>query len=170
MKNIVLVGPMGVGKSTIGRLLAAELHHEFFDTDKLVENRAGADISWIFDIEGESGFRVRESAALAELCQQPELVIATGGGIILAEENRRLLSTYGTVVYLTASVSQLIRRTEKDKKRPLLQVEDPKQKIIELLENRDPLYRSVADKVVETDGQTPKQVAEDLAAFVVEGL
>lgn len=154
---------MGVGKSTIGRLLAGVLSRDFFDTDKLVEDRAGADISWIFDIEGEGGFRLRETSVLEELCQQQDLILATGGGIILAEENRRLLNTYGSVVYLTASVGQLVRRTEKDKKRPLLQVDDPKQRIIELLEERDPLYRSVADVVIETDGKTPKQVAEFIA-------
>lgn len=154
---------MGVGKSTIGRLLAAGLRRDFYDTDKLIEDRAGADISWIFDIEGEQGFRVRESNTLSELCQQDDLVIATGGGIIVREENRKLLNKYGQVVYLTASISQLVRRTDKDKKRPLLQVDDPKQKIIELLESRDPLYREVADIIIETDGKTPKQVAESLA-------
>lgn len=154
---------MGVGKSTIGRLLAAGLRRDFYDTDKLIEDRAGADISWIFDIEGEQGFRVRESNMLSELCQQDDLVIATGGGIIVREENRKLLNKYGQVVYLTASISQLVRRTDKDKKRPLLQVDDPKQKIIELLESRDPLYREVADIIIETDGKTPKQVAESLA-------
>ncbi|MBB6519798.1 shikimate kinase AroK [Pseudoteredinibacter isoporae] len=163
MKSIVLVGPMGVGKSTIGRLLATSLRRDFYDTDKLIEDRAGADISWIFDIEGEEGFRQRESNTLSELCQQDDLVIATGGGIIVREDNRKLLNKYGRVVYLTASISQLVRRTDKDKKRPLLQVDDPKQKIIELLESRDPLYREVADLIVETDGKTPKQVAESLA-------
>lgn len=153
---------MGVGKSTIGRLLADSLQREFFDTDKLIEDRAGADISWIFDIEGEEGFRQRESNTLAELCEQDDLVIATGGGIIMREENRKLLNKYGRVVYLTASIAQLVRRTDKDKKRPLLQVEDPKQKIVELLELRDPLYREVADVIIETDGKTPKQVAEAL--------
>lgn len=153
---------MGVGKSTIGRMLATSLQRDFYDTDKLIEDRAGADISWIFDIEGEAGFRQREHSTLEELCQQDDLVIATGGGIVMREDNRKLLSTYGHVVYLTASISQLVRRTDKDKKRPLLQVDDPKQKIIELLELRDPLYREVADFIVETDGKTPKQVAEHL--------
>ncbi|MCV6623392.1 MAG: shikimate kinase AroK [Cellvibrionaceae bacterium] len=166
VKSIVLVGPMGVGKSTIGRLLASALQRDFYDTDKLIEDRAGADISWIFDIEGEDGFRVRESNTLAELCMQDDLVIATGGGIIMREENRKLLNKYGHVVYLTASVNQLVRRTDKDKKRPLLQVDDPKQKIIELLELRDPLYREVADFIIETDGKTPKQVAETLVQEV----
>jgi len=157
---------MGVGKSTIGRLLASALQRDFYDTDKLIEDRAGADISWIFDIEGEEGFRVRESNTLTELCMQDDLVIATGGGIIMREENRKLLNKYGHVVYLTASVNQLVRRTDKDKKRPLLQVDDPKQKIIELLELRDPLYREVADFIIETDGKTPKQVAEALVQEV----
>lgn len=153
---------MGVGKSTIGRMLAASLQRDFYDTDKLIEDRAGADISWIFDIEGEEGFRQREHLTLEELCQQDDLVIATGGGIVMREDNRKILSKYGHVVYLTASISQLVRRTDKDKKRPLLQVDDPKQKIIDLLELRDPLYREVADFTIETDGKTPKQVAESL--------
>lgn len=157
---------MGVGKSTIGRLLASELGREFYDTDKVIEDRAGADIAWIFDIEGEEGFRQRESNVLAELSRQQDLVLATGGGIVIKPENRRELSTNVLAVYLTASVNQLVRRTERDKKRPLLQVENPRQKIIELLESRDPLYREVAHLVVETDGKSPKQVAELIAAEI----
>ncbi|MCV6626728.1 MAG: shikimate kinase AroK [Cellvibrionaceae bacterium] len=166
LKSIALVGPMGVGKSTIGRLLASELGREFYDTDKVIEDRAGADIAWIFDIEGEEGFRQRESNVLAELSRQQDLVLATGGGIVIKPENRRELSTIVLAVYLTASVNQLVRRTERDKKRPLLQVENPRQKIIELLESRDPLYREVAHLVVETDGKSPKQVAELIAAEI----
>ncbi|MCV6615275.1 MAG: shikimate kinase, partial [Cellvibrionaceae bacterium] len=142
------------------------LGREFYDTDKVIEDRAGADIAWIFDIEGEEGFRQRESNVLAELSRQQDLVLATGGGIVIKPENRRELSTNVWAVYLTASVNQLVRRTERDKKRPLLQVENPRQKIIELLESRDPLYREVAHLVVETDGKSPKQVAELIAAEI----
>ncbi|UZJ43257.1 shikimate kinase AroK [Marinimicrobium sp. C6131] len=161
--NVFLVGPMGAGKSTIGRLLAAELKVPFYDSDRVIEQRTGADIPWIFDVEGESGFRDRESAVLAELAEEPGAVIATGGGIVLRPENAEVMHRSGRVCYLTASVEHLVERTAKDKKRPLLQVDNPRQKIIELLEQRDPLYRAVADWVVVTDRRPPKAVARDIA-------
>lgn len=162
--NVFLVGPMGVGKSTIGRLLAAELKVPFFDSDRVIEQRTGADIPWIFDVEGESGFRDRESAVLAELAEEPGVVVATGGGIVLRPDNAEVMHRAGHVCYLTASLEQLVERTAKDKKRPLLQVDNPRQKIIELLEQRDPLYRAVADFVVSTDRRPPRAVAHDIAA------
>lgn len=160
--HIVLVGPMGAGKSTIGRLLAANLHLPFQDTDRVIEERTGADIPWIFDVEGEEGFRQRETSALADMLSEGGQVLATGGGIVLKQENRSLLQKGGVVFYLTASVAQLVERTCKDKKRPLLQVDDPRQKIIELIEQRDPLYREVADHVVNTDRRSPKSVVQDI--------
>ncbi|TQV72652.1 shikimate kinase AroK [Exilibacterium tricleocarpae] len=164
--NIILVGPMGAGKSTIGRVLAAQLNLPFEDSDRVIETRTGADIPWIFDVEGEQGFRQRESAVLRELVQAQGLVLATGGGIVMREENRRCLNSGGQVVYLTASIEQLLERTYKDRKRPLLQVDDPKQKIIELIELRDPLYREVADYIVNTDKRSPKSVAHEIAGLV----
>ncbi len=158
-RAIFLVGPMGAGKSTIGKLLAAQLQLPFADSDKVLEERTGADIPWIFDVEGEAGFRRRESEVLRELCRGPTQVVATGGGIVLMEENRRRLQKYGLVVYLQASVEQLLERTSKSGNRPLLQVEDPRARIIELLQQRDPLYREVADIICDTDHCTPKQAA-----------
>ncbi len=167
--NVFLVGPMGAGKSTIGRLLAAELKVPFYDSDRVIEQRTGADIPWIFDVEGESGFRDRESAVLAELAEEPGAVIATGGGIVLRPVNGEVMHRSGQVCYLTASVEHLVERTAKDKKRPLLQVDNPRQKIIELLEQRDPLYRAVADLIVVTDRRPPRVVARDIAERIGHG-
>jgi shikimate kinase len=162
--NIVLVGPMGVGKSTIGRVLSQMIGREFKDTDQVVEEKTGADIPWIFDVEGEDGFRDRESTALGELLNESGLVLATGGGIVMREENRNLLSSQARVVYLTASVSQLLKRTRRDKKRPLLQVDNPKEKIESLINLRHPLYQSVSHTQVSTENRTPKSVAEEIIA------
>jgi len=163
-RNIYLVGPMGAGKTTIGRLLAAELHLLFADTDREIEDRCGADIPWIFDVEGEHGFRDREQAMLAELTERPGLVLATGGGIVMREANRALLKSSGIVVYLAASVDQQYQRTVRDRKRPLLQTDDPRAVLQRLFELRDPLYQEVADLVVQTDGRNPRSVARDIAA------
>ncbi len=165
-RNIYLVGPMGAGKSTIGRVLAAELHLGFRDSDKVIEDRTGADIPWIFDMEGEEGFRDRESAVLDELAKGQDFVIATGGGIILRPQNRELMKSSGYVCYLTASIDQLVERTARDKKRPLLQVENPRQKIIDLVALRDPLYREAADFVINTDRRSPKLVAQEISALI----
>ncbi|GGY78785.1 shikimate kinase [Cellvibrio zantedeschiae] len=165
-RNIYLVGPMGAGKSTIGRVLAAELHLGFRDSDKVIEDRTGADIPWIFDMEGEEGFRDRESAVLEELSAGKDFVIATGGGIILRSQNRDLMKSSGYVCYLTASIEQLVERTARDKKRPLLQVENPRQKIIDLVALRDPLYREAADFVINTDRRSPKVVAQEISALI----
>ena len=164
--NIYLVGPMGAGKSTIGRVLAAELHLSFRDSDKVIEDRTGADIPWIFDMEGEEGFRDRESAVLEELSKSHDAVIATGGGIILRPHNREIMRSSGYVCYLTASIEQLVERTARDKKRPLLQVENPRQKIIDLVALRDPLYLESADFVINTDRRSPKLVAQEISALI----
>lgn len=161
-QKIVLVGPMGAGKSTIGRLVSKQLDIPFKDTDNVIEERCGADIPWIFDVEGEEGFRQREAAVLKDLMLEPSLVLATGGGIILRPDNRQVLKQADMVVYLCADVEQLVRRTEKDKKRPLLQVANPRQKIIDLLNQRDPLYREVATCIVTTDTRSPKLVAREI--------
>jgi shikimate kinase len=161
---VVLVGPMGAGKSTIGRSLATLLSRDFMDTDHIIEQRTGADIPWIFDVEGEAGFREREAAVLRETLGIDKLVLATGGGIVTREDNRLLLKEHsGPVVYLTADIEQLVERTARDKKRPLLQVDDPRSRIIELFNTRDPLYREVSSLIVKTDRRPPKQVAEEIA-------
>ena len=157
---------MGVGKTTIGKQLAGLLGLPFFDSDRVIEERTGADIPWIFDVEGEAGFRQRESQVLSDLFQQEPCVLATGGGIVTQEVNRRLLNRTPPVVYLTAAIDQLVERTYKDKKRPLLQVADPEHRIRELIAERDPLYRDVADVVVSTDRRSPKHVAQDIVQAI----
>lgn len=165
-RHVVLIGPMGAGKSTIGRLLAANLHLPFHDSDRVIEERTGADIPWIFDVEGEEGFRARETDVLRDLLQDEAHVLATGGGIVIKPENRALLRGVGAVFYLTASINQLVERTSKDRKRPLLQVDNPRQKIIDLINMRDPLYREVADHVINTDRRSPKMVVQEIISHL----
>lgn len=157
---------MGAGKSTIGRLLANILRVPFYDSDHVIEEKTGADIPWIFDVEGESGFRDRESAVLHELLNNNRAVLATGGGIVVREQNRHLLKQADAVVYLKADTERLVQRTIKDKKRPLLQVDDPRKKIIALLEERDPLYNEVATHIVKTDARSPKIIAQHIASLL----
>lgn len=157
---------MGVGKSTVGRLLSARLGFQFLDTDALIEERCGANIPWIFDVEGEAGFRLRESQALIELQERKSAVIATGGGIVVTPQNIPLLKALGTVFFLTASVDQLVARTSRDKKRPLLQVDNPRKRIEELITLRDPLYRSVADYVITTDIKGTKGVVGQIMELI----
>lgn len=162
MRNLILVGPMGAGKSTIGRLLAKELHLPFKDSDKEIEVRTGADIPWIFDVEGEQGFREREQAVIADLCREDGLVLATGGGAVLRQENREALHAGGWVVYLHASVEQQLERTARDRNRPLLRTANPGQVLRELLAIRDPLYREIADVIIETDQRPPRMVVQEI--------
>lgn len=159
---------MGVGKSTVARQLAARLSYATVDTDQLIEQRAGADIPWIFDVEGESGFRQRESNILGSIQSLRNHVIATGGGIVVTPVNLPLLRSLGQVIYLTASVDQLHGRTSKDRKRPLLQVANPRARIEEIMRDRDPLYREVADHVVNTDGRSSKWVAQHIVHLLKE--
>lgn len=165
-RNVVLVGPMGAGKSTIGRALAEELGMRFHDTDSLIEERCGASIAWIFDVEGEEGFRDRESATIRELAASRGAVIATGGGAVLREQNRRLLADMGAVIYLETSVKQQLARTRRDRKRPLLRTGDREKVLAELLAVRDPLYREVADLVVRTDGRGARSVVHEILEFL----
>lgn len=160
--NIFLIGPMGAGKTTIGRHLATLLHKRFVDVDHEIERRTGVTIPVIFEIEGEAGFRRRESTLLTELSQDEGIVMATGGGAVLMEENRRILKERGTVVYLHADIDTLVERTRRDRNRPLLQTEDPRGKIEELLRQREPIYREVADVVVDTGLRAPTSVARDI--------
>lgn len=159
--RIVLVGPMGAGKSTIGRLLARHLGYPFHDSDKVIEERCGANIPWIFDVEGESGFRRREAQVIAELLEQRPVVLATGGGAITVEENRRRLADV-FVVYLRTSLDQQYERTRMDRNRPLLQHDDPRAVLENLFRERDPLYTGVADIVMKTDRKSPRLVARQI--------
>ena len=161
---------MGAGKSTIGRILADTLNLDFKDSDHLIEERTGADIPWIFDMEGEEGFRNRETAMLEELLELNNVVIATGGGVVMREHNRNLLKKNGGVVYLTADIDLLVARTARDKKRPLLQVEDRRQQVVDLFNLRDPLYREVATWVVKTDKRNPKLVADEIVRLVTKDM
>lgn len=153
---------MGAGKSTIGRLLAKELRLQFKDSDKEIEQRTGADIPWIFDVEGEQGFREREQAMVAELCELGGVVIATGGGVVLRAENRQALRSGGRVVYLHASVEQQLERTSRDRNRPLLRNAEPGKVLRNLMEIRDPLYREIADVIIETDERPPRMVVQEI--------
>ncbi|WP_353618219.1 shikimate kinase AroK [Pantoea sp. Cy-639] len=158
----MLVGPMGAGKSTIGRLLAKELRLLFKDSDKEIELRTGANIPWIFDKEGEPGFRDREQAMIAELSALDGVVLATGGGAVMRDANRAALRAGGRVIYLHASVEQQVGRTSRDRNRPLLRTANPEATLRTLLETRDPLYREIADLVVETDERPPRMVVLDI--------
>ncbi|WP_426142299.1 shikimate kinase AroK [Pseudomonas sp. DWP3-1-2] len=168
MRNLILVGPMGAGKSTIGRLLAKELRLPFKDSDKEIELRTGANIPWIFDKEGEPGFRDREQAMIAELCDSDGIVLATGGGAVMRAENRQALHAGGRVVYLHASVEQQVGRTARDRNRPLLRTGNPAQVLNDLLAIRDPLYREIADIVIETDERPPRMVVIEILARLAE--
>jgi len=161
--NLVFVGMMGSGKTTVGRALARHLGKTFVDSDEEIQKRTGVNIPYIFDVEGESGFRLRESAALDDLVKRDNMVLATGGGVVLAEQNRTLLKQSGIVVYLRANVQDLWHRTRHDRNRPLLQTKDPYGKLMELFQQRDPLYRQVADIVI----QSGKQSAHNLMLQLV---
>lgn len=152
--NIFLVGLMGAGKTTVGKLLAKHLGKAFIDCDQEIQRRTGVKISVIFEIEGEEGFRSRESAVLQELTARDDVVLATGGGAVLRAENRRLLKRRGLVIYLRATVDDLWQRTRHDKNRPLLQTDEPRARLAELFQQRDPLYREVADLMVDTSQQS----------------
>lgn len=160
--NIFLIGPMGAGKSTIGRQLAKKLRRRFWDSDREIEERTGVSISWIFEMEGEAGFRDREQKMVDELSALDNVVLATGGGVVLAETNRQLLADRGTVVYLAARAEQLYRRMARDKSRPLLQTGDKRQQIKQLLAQRDPLYREIADIIVATGEQSVQRTVSEV--------
>jgi shikimate kinase len=167
--NIVLVGMMGAGKSTVGRLLARRLKRDFRDSDHEIERRCGVRIPLIFEIEGEAGFRAREAQVLAELCGLERLVLATGGGAVLAAENRARLAAGGTVVYLHARPADLWQRVQHDRNRPLLLTADPRARLEQLYAERDPLYREVAEVVVDTGRQSVQSLAKTLLARLEQG-
>ncbi|PLY15714.1 MAG: shikimate kinase AroK [Sedimenticola sp.] len=161
--KIFLIGPMGVGKSTIGKQLAALLNYNFQDTDWEIQRRTGVDIRTIFDYEGEEGFRKREKTVVDDLSQSDQLVLATGGGVVLDQDNRKALTSRGVVVYLHCSPEQQFERTLKDKKRPLLQIENPLERLISLMSEREPFYREMADLVVSTERRSALTVAKEIA-------
>ena len=160
--NIFLVGLMGAGKTSVGRLLAKRFNKTFYDCDHEIERRTGVSVPVIFDIEGEAGFRARESAVLLELATQHDIVLATGGGAILREENRRALEQHGTVVYLRAPPEELWQRTRHDRNRPLLQNSDRRAKLQQLFTERDPLYKEIAALIVDTGKQGLRTLAQKL--------
>lgn len=157
---------MGSGKSTVGKIISSELFLNFFDTDEEIEARTGASIDWIFDLEGEEGFRKRESKILEEMVQQNSIVLSTGGGIILSESNRELLSSRGTVFYLATPIAVQLERTSKDKDRPLLKNGDPGKILEELHIARESLYEGVADYIVNTEGKSSQEVSTEIIKLV----
>lgn len=164
--RIFLVGLPGAGKSTVGRYLAAELDATFYDLDEEIALRAGADIPWIFDVEGEAGFRDRETAVVKDLAALDNVVIATGGGVVLREDNRRIMSHASTVVYLSASLSTLVSRTSGKTKRPLLAGKDVNQVLKDLMRVREPLYEQIADLTVVSTGGAAKKLAGLIATQI----
>jgi len=166
--NIFLVGPMGAGKSTVGRQLAKTLNMEFVDCDREIEDRTGVTIAVIFELEGEEGFRKRECAMIEQLTERDGIVLATGGGAVLGEENRSRLRTRGFAIYLNAPIELLLERTARDKQRPLLQTDDPRAMLTALAAEREPLYQQVADMVVKTDRRTARHVVKEIVRRLSE--
>jgi shikimate kinase len=160
--NIFLVGLMGAGKTSVGRLLAKRFNKAFYDCDQEIERHTGVKIPVIFDIEGEEGFRAREAAVLRELAALHDVVLAAGGGAVVREENRRVLKQNGTVVYLRASLDDLWQRTRHDRNRPLLQTADPRARLEQLFAQRDPLYQEVATLIVDTGSQSLRSLVQQL--------
>lgn len=162
-RNIFLIGPMGAGKSTIGRELADRLHLEFFDSDQEIERRTGADIAWVFDLEGEEGFRKREEEVIEDLSEKQGIVLATGGGSVISVQVRNRLSARGIVVYLETTIDKQVARTQRDRRRPLLQTSEKPRTVLEnLAVERNPLYEEIADVVIKTDDQSAKVVAHKI--------
>jgi len=158
--NYFLIGPMGSGKSTVGKRLAASLGYEFIDSDKEIEASTGVTIPHIFEVEGEKGFRIREHNMISELCKRKKIVLATGGGSILDPENRQNLKQHGFVIYLQASTDQILKRTRRDDSRPLLNTENPAARLNQIMATRIPLYQSIADLTLDTDSHTVQEVAQ----------
>ncbi|HCM48057.1 MAG: shikimate kinase [Colwellia sp.] len=162
-RNIFLIGPMGAGKSTIGREIADRLHLEFFDSDQEIERRTGADIAWVFDLEGEEGFRKREETVIEDLSEKQGIVLATGGGSVISTNVRNHLSARGIVVYLETTIDKQVARTQRDRRRPLLQTsEEPRTVLENLAVERNPFYEDIADIIVQTDDQSAKVVAHKI--------
>ena len=162
MNNIILIGPMGAGKTTIGRHIAKVFSYDFYDSDREIEERTGASIPLIFDLEGEEGFRKREQNIIADLCTKQHIVLATGGGAVLRKANQDSLKRSGIIVYLSADIDDLLERTAKDKNRPLLQTDNPKAILKKILIERDPIYRELADIILTTNKMTVHTAVKEL--------
>ncbi|MCU7814537.1 MAG: shikimate kinase AroK [Candidatus Thiodiazotropha sp. (ex Rostrolucina anterorostrata)] len=162
LQSLFLIGPMGAGKTTVGKQLAEHYRMEFIDSDHEIQRRTGVDIPTIFEFEGESGFRQREHTVIDELTSREDIVLATGGGAVIREDNRKSLSARGVVIYLHCSVQQQFERTHRDKNRPLLSTSDPMKKLTTLMAERDPLYRQTADILVSTEGRNTPSVVQDI--------
>lgn len=165
-KNIFLIGPMGAGKSSVGKHLAHQLNMDFYDTDEEIENRTGVEIGWIFDIEGEAGFRKRETSVIKELIKLPNIVLATGGGSILEPENREILASNGTIIYLEVSLDYQQHRTINESRRPLLRVKNRQEILEKLYHERSPLYESIADYKVHTDNRSIREVSDEIIKWL----
>lgn len=165
-KNIYLIGPMGAGKSSVGKYLANQLNMDFYDTDEEIENRTGVEIGWIFDIEGEHGFRKRETAVIKDLVSLPNIVLATGGGSILEEENRELLAKNGVIIYLEVSLDYQEHRTVNESRRPLLRVKNRQEILEKLYRERTPLYQSISDLKVHTDNRSIREVSDEIMKWL----
>ncbi|HJL93400.1 MAG TPA: shikimate kinase AroK [Woeseiaceae bacterium] len=161
-KNYFLVGPMGAGKTAVGRQLAILLNYEFIDSDEEIELRTGVDIPFIFEKEGESGFRKREKKVIDEMTERNNIVLATGGGAILSEHNRKHLISRGLVIYLFASIKKQVERTSRGKERPLINNQDSRKILHDLMKIREPLYRNIADFIIMTDGRKINSVAKEI--------
>ncbi len=166
MQNLILIGPMGSGKTTVGKQLAKRTRMDFVDSDHMIEDRCGVSISTIFDIEGEEGFRKRETKMLAELVDRTGIVLATGGGAIISEENRILLRKSGFVVYLKTSIETQLSRTQKNQNRPLLDDVDAEKKLTQLMDERGALYEQEADLVVTSGDRMVSKVVEEILAAI----
>lgn len=165
MKNVYLIGAMGVGKTTIGKQLAQHLNVPFKDSDLEIESVTGASIPLIFEVEGEAGFRKREADMIAKLTQESPLVLATGGGVILNPTNRQCLIKQGMVIYLRASLDALLERTRHHKNRPLLQTENPRQRFEKILTEREPLYLETADWVLDTENKSIRRIVNEIIQY-----
>jgi shikimate kinase len=168
LRPLILVGPMGAGKTTIGKQLSSVLRRDFIDSDHEIVRRTGANIPLIFEIEGEDGFRRRETSVIEDLTLRQGIVIATGGGAVIRPENRQLMRERGTVIYLRASIDQLMQRTRGDKNRPLLQTADPRARLLELLTAREPLYKEVANIILYTDERSVRSVVREIITRLEE--
>jgi len=169
-ENIILVGLMGAGKSTIGRKLATLMQKEFYDSDRVIEERTGVDIATIFEIEGEQGFRDREEQVIAELCEKKNIILATGGGVILRENNRKIMSQSGHVVYLKTTAELLYSRIRYDKTRPLMQTSSPINTLRKLLKEREPYYLEIADTIMPTAKQKVLVIVKRIHQSILDAL
>ena len=166
--NIILIGPMGSGKTSTGRMLAKEMGYVFADTDEEVTKRTGVSIAYIFDVEGEEGFRKRECLALKECLNDNNTILSTGGGIVLSKENRDLLQDRGTVVYLQTSIRFQVKRTASTNNRPLLQNKDPEETLEKLMLTRTPLYEEIADIIIITDNKSLQEMSKEIQRAINE--